>query len=283
MNVLVTGGAGFLGSHIVDGLIRRGHAVDVVDDLSTGRRENVNPAARLLVRDFSLVRHEHYTNVDAIVHAAAVADISRNWLERENRFELWRTNVTKTFELLEEFLEHRKLERVVFISSAAVQVGPRSFYSASKVAGEELVAAYAEKTGRLSTSFRPVAMLGPRYRHGHVADFFRQWKDDGHIAMRSDGRRVAPYADVRAAAQTIVDLVDRSNDLPVPSMLAGAGRVWTALESAELFGCPVTSSSRETAWIGEPAFEGSRLFTDTGRAPRDLVLETIEDLKGREA
>ena len=78
MHVLVTGGAGFIGSHIVDALIARGDRVSVVDDLSTGERANVNPRAELHVMDIRDVTSMPY---DAVVHEAAQIDLRRSVAE----------------------------------------------------------------------------------------------------------------------------------------------------------------------------------------------------------
>src|SRR5436305_7964257 len=75
MHVLVTGGAGFIGSHIVDALIARGDRVTVIDDLSTGERANVNPRAELHVGDIREVRDLPY---DAVIHQAAQVDVRKS-------------------------------------------------------------------------------------------------------------------------------------------------------------------------------------------------------------
>ena len=111
MKILVTGGAGFVGSHVVDRLLEDGHAVEVIDNLSTGRRERIHPNARLHVcdlRDARLVEVIATTRPDVVVHVAAQAAVARSVIDP--RFDA-SINVLGTIALLEACLNDRSLAR----------------------------------------------------------------------------------------------------------------------------------------------------------------------------
>jgi UDP-glucose 4-epimerase len=173
---LVTGGCGFIGSHLVDALLAAGHAVRVVDDLSTGRREQLDPRAELRVADVSRpeVVDAAVADVDGIFHLAAVASVVRcneAWLETHA------VNQTATLRLLDAA---RRLQTppvpVVYASSAAVYgdraeavdettpLAPLSSYGADKAAGELHAGAAARVHGVASFGLRFFNVYGPRQR-----------------------------------------------------------------------------------------------------------------------
>jgi len=148
VRVLVTGGAGFIGSHVVDRLLADGHAVDVLDNLSTGRRERVNPAARLVVCDLRSARLDDAiaaARPDAVAHLAAQAAVSRS--VTDPRFDA-SVNVFGTLGLLDA-ARRAAVRRVVYVSTGGAVYGdtdvlptpeehptrPASPYGVSKLAG----------------------------------------------------------------------------------------------------------------------------------------------------
>ena len=175
MKVLVTGGAGFVGSHVVDVLVELGHEVTVLDNLSTGSEKNVNPAAKLVID--SAVRAKYVVRAHrAIIHCAATADISDNWRMNNNRAALWFNNVTSLMELLET-ASALHIKRFCFISTAAVYGGrhkhpvgtaditnAESPYAASKIAGEALVQAYGHRFG-WKVSIPRLCFVGAEFFH----------------------------------------------------------------------------------------------------------------------
>ena len=189
MKVLVTGGAGFVGSHIVDRLVTFGHDVEIWDDFSTGRIGNCTPSAKVVHR--SIVGGDmaiEEIHADVVIHAAAKADISANWTSHTAREELLRTNIEGT-RLLLEACAAGSVKGFVFLSTAAVYgdggaepyntkspIRASSPYTASKIAGEMLVQAYAERFGWRTGIARLVSAVGARYSHGHIADFVGQMK-----------------------------------------------------------------------------------------------------------
>ena len=154
MKVLVTGGAGFIGSHIVDQLLAEGHQVVVVDDLSTGSLDNVNPQAsfvRLSVLDGELLELFAREKFDAALHLAAQTIVGSS-LEHPDIDA--RVNVLGTLQVLEGCRQHG-VERIIFASTAAVYGDvtelpvpeeapgqPASFYGLSKLTAERYIQMY---------------------------------------------------------------------------------------------------------------------------------------------
>jgi UDP-glucose 4-epimerase len=191
LKYVVTGAAGFVGSHITDALLARGHSVVGIDNLSTGQerfleRAQTSEHFRLEIADVldrSSLRRI-MSGADVVYHMAANADIRDGLLSPRTDLE---QNIIATFEVLEAMRE-TGTQRIVFASSAAVLGEPdvfptpescpmptqTSLYGSSKLAGEGLVSSYCEGYGFEGYAFRFVSLLGPRYPHGHVFDFVKQ-------------------------------------------------------------------------------------------------------------
>jgi UDP-glucose 4-epimerase len=166
----VTGGAGFVGSHVVDALLARGDEVLVVDDLSSGKRENVPAGARLEIADVREPLDAHFDGADACFHLAAQANV-RVSVERP-AFDA-DVNVLGTIRVLEAARAHGT--EVVFASTGGAIYGecdgpapegsqrrPISPYGVSKLAGEEYLAAYNRLYGARHVSLRYGNVYGPR-------------------------------------------------------------------------------------------------------------------------
>ncbi len=214
MRLLVTGAAGFVGSNLVDHLLAEGHEVVGYDNLSTGQLEFLAGASASgrfrLVRGDILDRAAltaALAGCDAVFHFAANADV-RFGTER-TRVDLDQ-NVIGTWTVLEA-MRAAGVRRILMASTGAIYgdttVYPTpenapfpiqtSLYSASKLAAEAYIQAYAEGFGMQGVIFRLVSILGERYSHGHVFDFLRQLREHPeHIDVLGNGQQRKSYLHV---------------------------------------------------------------------------------------
>ena len=191
MRCFVTGCAGFIGSNLVDRLLADGHLVTGYDNFSTGRAEFLAGAARsadwqLVEGDLLDLPHlkQAMRGCDFVFHLAANADV-RHGLEHPSRD--LEQNTVATFHVLEA-MRHNGIRRLAFSSTGSIYGEPEIFptpescpfpvqtslYGASKLAGEGLIEAYCAGYGMQGYIFRFVSILGERYTHGHVFDFYRK-------------------------------------------------------------------------------------------------------------
>jgi UDP-glucose 4-epimerase len=220
LRALVTGGAGFIGSHVVERLVGEGAAVTVVDDMSTGRAEHLcgvesridvdeRPLAALLDDPEVLLEH------DVIFHLAANAYIPPS--VEDPAFDYAR-NLDTTFRLLEVLREAERSPRLVFTSSAAVYGDPQrlpihesdptvpiSPYGVGKLAAERYVAVYSQLYGITASSVRLFSVFGPRQRKQVVYDLInRLAHEPTRLEVLGDGTQERDFAFVDDVAAAIV-------------------------------------------------------------------------------
>lgn len=232
-NVVVTGAAGFIGSNLVDSLLNQGIEVLGIDNFSTGRieflREALNhPKFTLLKEDlyFGEDLSNVFVGVDAVFHLAANADVR---FGPDNPAIDLEQNTIATHKVLEA-VRKAGVKKFIFSSTGSVygeaEVVPTpedapfpiqtSLYGASKLACEGLIAAYAESFGIQAWIFRFVSILGPRYTHGHVYDFYEQlMKHPGKLNVLGNGHQKKSYLHVsdciEAIHKSICNSVDQVN------------------------------------------------------------------------
>ncbi len=219
MKILVTGGAGFIGSHIVDALLAKGHSVAVLDDLSSGCRENLPASVPLHVGDIvdpaAVAAAFDAEQPDAVCHQAAQMSVSRS--VREPLFDA-KVNCIGLINVLDAAVRHR-CRRFVFASSGGVLYGdvtvpapettpanPVSPYGITKWVGERYLAFYAAEHGMTAVALRYSNVYGPRQNpHGEagvVAIFSKKLLAGEPATINGDGRYVRDYVygpDVAAA------------------------------------------------------------------------------------
>jgi UDP-glucose 4-epimerase len=235
MHVLVTGGAGFIGSHIVDGLLAAGHRVAVLDDLSSGSRDNLPPGVPLhrcdIVDPQAVARVFADERPDAVCHQAAQMSVSRS--VREPLFDA-QVNCIGLINVLEAAARHG-CRRFVFASSGGVLYGdvtspapestpanPVSPYGITKWVGERYLQFFAAEHHMATVALRYSNVYGPRQNpHGEagvVAIFCRKLLGGEPARINGDGRYVRDYvygADV-ARANVLALTADR------PELVAGS-------------------------------------------------------------
>jgi len=228
MKAFVTGGAGFIGSNLVDRLLAAGHAVTAYDNFSTGQERFLesalgHPSFRLVRGDLldvptlqaSLAGH------DFVFHLAANADVRFGTEHPRRDLE---QNTLATFNVLEA-MRANGLRRVAFSSTGSIYGEPTVFptpedcpfpvqtslYGASKLAGEGLIAAYCSGFGFQGYVFRFVSILGERYTHGHVFDFYRKLlADPTSIEVLGNGQQRKSYLYVQDCIDAILAVIEHA-------------------------------------------------------------------------
>lgn len=228
----ITGGAGFIGSNLAERLSDLGVEVVIVDDFRTGRREFVadllrRPGVRLLAGDVldSAVLEEAVRGCDWVFHMQANADV-RMGLEHPRRD--LEQNTIATSNVLEA-MRVQGVRRIAFASTGSVYGEPEVFptpedapfplqtslYGASKLAGEGLIAAYAAGYGFVGVICRFVSILGERYTHGHVFDFYRALKrDPARLRVLGDGRQEKSYLHVQDCIRALLIAAEHHHEEP---------------------------------------------------------------------
>lgn len=214
MRCLVTGCAGFIGSHLVDRLLADGHEVIGIDNFATGREAFISEArgtGRFTIVNLDLTfpaqLERYFVHSDVVFHFSANADV--RWGTQHPRKDL-EQNTVVTHNVLEA-MRLAGVRRIVFASTGSVYGQPAvlptpedapfpiqtSLYGASKLACEGLIAAYCEGFEFRSWIFRLVSVLGKRYTHGHVIDFLRQLAaDPTRLVVLGDGTQRKSYVHV---------------------------------------------------------------------------------------
>ena len=240
MKVLVTGGAGFIGSHIVDAMLEQGHSVAVIDDLSTGISEHLNPRARLYrvsVTDTSAVEEVFAKErPDLVNHHAGQKDVRRSMADP--LFDA-RVNVLGSVSLLQLAVKY-DVSRFVLASTSAVYsepaylpmdeshpIGPQSGYGASKYSAETYVRLYADAHGLRYKIFRYGNVYGPRQNArgeaGVVAIFAGQLLEGGQPTIFGDGTKTRDYVFVTDIAEANLMAMEPVGDDHVYNISCGAG------------------------------------------------------------
>jgi UDP-glucose 4-epimerase len=242
MKVVVTGGAGFIGSHVCDLLASRGDHVVVIDDLSTGFRSNLEGIDAELVEGSILdapLLDRHITGAGAVVHLAARGSVPRSL---DDPMATHVANATGTLEVLEA-VRRAGGPHLVLASSSSVYGAnpklpraeddmpmPRSPYAASKLATEQYALAHAASYGLDVLAFRFFNVFGPRQTAGHayaavVPAFVDAAMARRPLPMHGDGLQTRDFTTVSTVAAVVADVVGRRVSHGGPVNLAFGSRV----------------------------------------------------------
>ncbi len=229
--IIVTGGAGFIGSHIVDKLLSKNYRVTVVDNLSSGRMEFLenhinNPDFEFKNVDL-LAPQELETAIqgaDAIFHLAANPDVR---LGPENTKVHLEQNIITTYNLLET-MRKTEVKNIIFTSTSTVYgeasviptpedygpLVPISLYGASKLACEALITSYCHTFNMNSWIFRFANIVGPRGTHGIIVDFIEKLrKNPESLEILGDGKQNKSYIHVSECVDAIMYAWEHSTDM----------------------------------------------------------------------
>jgi UDP-glucose 4-epimerase len=206
-NILVTGGCGFIGSHLVDALLSKNNKITVVDNLSAGSLENIDQKKVIFIKgdicDLSLMK-KLCKDKDIIFHFAAQPDVRKSFTQI---YEDLQVNVIGTINVLEAMRENN-VKFIVFASSAGTiygeakispvpeeyQLQPISHYGASKAACEVYLSSYSSLFGMDCVSLRYGNIFGPRSTHGVIYDFFHKLKKNSkELEILGNGKQEKSY------------------------------------------------------------------------------------------
>jgi UDP-glucose 4-epimerase len=311
MNIIITGAAGFIGSTLVDRLLLDGHKVVGIDNFSTGQRRFLTNALKF--SNFQLFEIDlldlealklAFENCDVVFHLAANADVRFGTDHPRKDLE---QNTIATYNVLEA-MRANSIKKIAFSSTGSVygetpvvptpEDGPfpiqTSLYGASKSAGEGLIAAYCEGYGFQSWIFRFVSILGERYTHGHVFDFYQKLKaDPTRLPVLGNGKQRKSYLYVQDCIDAILLAMDKATE-KVNIFNLGVDGYCEVKDSIgwickELGVQPTLEySGGDRGWIGDNPF----IFLETkkiqslGWRPkfgiRDGVVKTVDFLRANE-
>lgn len=311
MHCFVTGCAGFIGSNLVDRLLLEGHRVVGYDNFSTGQHRFL--AGALQSSRFGLVEGDTLESgalnramkgAEMVFHLAANADV-RFGTERPGRD--LEQNTIATYNVLEA-MRGNDVKRIAFSSTGSVYgeatVIPTpedapfpvqtSLYGASKLAGEGLIAAYCEGFGFQSCIFRFVSILGERYTHGHIFDFYKQLREDPKkLRVLGNGRQRKSYLYIHDCIDAML-LAMKKADGKVNIFNLGVDAYCEVNDSigwiCETLGLKpqIEYTGGDRGWIGDNPFiflHAARMRT-LGWQPklniRDGVVKTVEFLRANE-
>jgi len=300
LRVLVTGAAGFIGSHMVDRLLLAGHSVVGFDNMSIGQRSFLENAAgnpRFTFHQADLLEggslKEAVEGCELVVHLAANADVRFGTEHPRKDLD---QNTIATWNVLEAMRE-QGCKRIVFSSTGSVYGEPEIFptpetspfpvqtslYGASKLAAEAMIQAYCEGYRLQAYIFRFVSILGERYTHGHVFDFYQQLSQHPErLHVLGDGHQRKSYLYVQDCIDAILTALERT-DAKVNIFNLGTDEYCEVNDSigwiCEHLGLhpKLTYSGGKRGWVGDSPF----IFLDCSRIralgwrPRLTIKEAV--------
>jgi len=311
MNILLTGCAGFIGSNFIDNLLSRNNKIIGIDNLSTG---NIGFLSNSL-KDKNFQLHQNdlldfnyikplFKNIDIVYHFAANADVRFGLNHPKKDLE---QNTIATFNVLEA-MRANDVNKIVFSSTGSVYGEAKeiptpehasfpiqtSLYGASKVACESLIQAYCEGYDMQSWIFRFVSILGPRYSHGHIFDFYKKLKNDSkNLHVLGNGNQKKSYLHINDCIEAVLLAQKYSND-KVNIFNLGVNDFCEVNDSiawiCEELGInpKLIYSGGDRGWVGDNPFIflDTKKILSTGWKPKysikDGVLDTLSYIKNNE-
>jgi len=271
---IVTGGAGFIGSHLVDALVAGGRHVTVIDSLAAGDlaniRHNIERGSVSFIRADLLADgwQEALNGADRVWHLAADPDVRQSAISPQGPFE---NNVLATFRILEAMREYR-VNEIAFTSTSTVYgdatviptpedytpLEPISVYAATKLACEAMIAAYCHSFGMRAFNFRFANIIGERSGHGVITDFIRKLsKNPRELEILGDGKQIKSYLLVQDCVDAMLFAAGHAGS-PVNTFNIGS-EDWIEVtriariveEGMQLKGVKHRYTGGERGWVGD--------------------------------
>lgn len=229
-NILVTGGAGFIGSHLVDRLIEEENKITIFDNLSSGKIGFIEK--HLENTDFTLIKGDILDNevidracrdIDLVCHVAANPDVRLGASDTKIHFD---QNILATYNILEA-IRKNNIKKVVFTSTSTIYgeahimptpenygpLIPISLYGASKLACEALITSYSHTFDMQAWIFRFANIVGPRSTHGVIVDFIRKLRENPtQLEILGDGQQEKSYLHVSECVNSILFAIEKSRE-----------------------------------------------------------------------
>jgi UDP-glucose 4-epimerase len=307
---VVTGGCGFIGSHLVDTLVRRGDRVLIIDNLSTGQEDNIRPhlssgAVELLAADLKEnTWQKRIAGAHRMYHIAADPDVRESAHRPESPLA---NNLVATARILEA-MRIQGVPELVFTSTSTVYgdatviptpedyapLEPISVYGATKLAAEALISAYCHSLGMKAWIYRFANIIGERSNHGVIWDFIQKLRaDPHHLEILGDGRQSKSYLEVHACVDAMLYAIDYA-DHPFNVFNIGS-EDWIDVRSIADIVVQETGLTEvqyrftggERGWVGDvPRMLLSiEKMKDLGWKPpvtsRESVITTVHSLRGK--
>ncbi len=302
MKYLVTGGAGFIGSNIVDELLSRNHQVRVYDNLSTGKKIFIqhhlkNRNFELIIADLSNTKKldKAMKDIDLVFHLAAHADVKSGI---RNRFLDHEQNLEMTQKVLEAMAKY-KVKKIAFSSTSSVYgdakvhptpenapFQPTSLYGATKAACESYISAYAAYYNLQVFIFRFVSFLGPRYTHGIIFDVLKKLKKNSHsLKLLSDGSPKKSSLSVSDGVEAMLKIINKSKDkiniynIGHDEMINVSEIVDTILLTLNLTSVKKIWLGKESNWKGDNEFVllSIKKLNGLGWTPKTTIKQAISE------
>ena len=229
-SALITGGAGFIGSHLAEKLVGEGIETKILDNFATGRKDNL--LGCMDKQNFSLFdldlgklgdQEDYLENVEVVFHMAADPEVRTGYDNPKNSFE---QNIVNTFNLLQK-IKHSKVKKIVFASSSSVygdakilptneEYGPLcpiSHYGASKLACEAIVSSFCYNYDIDGIILRPANVIGSRGRHGLIWDLVHKLKNDkSSLEVLGDGKQTKSFIHISDMIKGILQSMKKGED-----------------------------------------------------------------------
>lgn len=294
MTILVTGGAGFIGSHIVDALVERGHTVLVYDDLSSGKLANINPKATLIQADIrdkeALTRVFTENTIEAVYHLAAQIDVRKSTADPLTDAE---TNILASLHLI-DLASKNDVKKFIFSSTGGAIYGdtdirptpenhsehPLSPYGIAKLAVDKYLHFYREINGLPSVSLRYANVYGPRQNpHGEagvVSIFINKMLEEVNPTINGDGMQSRDYTHVSDIVEANILALETESASGVYNI--GTSKETTVNELFQTINGFFDNTFQEIHATGKPG-EQKTSSLDTSRAQKELSWSPKIDLR----
>lgn len=275
MKILVTGGAGFIGSHLDDALIARGHQLTIVDNLVLGRKENIEhligkPNFRFVEADLLDMpkMREIFAGgkFDMVCHLAANSDIQKGGKDPMVDYNLTFNTTFNVLQLLKEF----EIKKFFFASTSAIYgetydvlnedygpLKPVSNYGAGKLASEAFISAFSSTYGIQTWITRFPNVVGERFTHGVIYDFIKKLRNNPkELEVLGNGEQCKPYVYVKDLVEAILFVIDNASERYNVYMIGSDSRTKVkeiaamVIEEMEL-NAKISYTGGDRGWVGD--------------------------------